>query len=279
MRLIQIDRKSFANSILFTSMMIFCSGCYQDVIDLDLTNIDRQIVIVGKINEGSSTNYIEVTRTGSLSKSQGFDPVIDADVTVSDQYGNTYTFDEQTPGIYSSTAMTGEEGGIYTMSVNTGGRIYSAISRMPHAIDLDTIYFHQISQYSESYSMTLSFTDRTGVSDYAMIKIFVGGVLHEVHFYKDTYNDGEKIVIDKFKDNFYRGSNLKIEVYSLDIPAYRYYTMLFEETGVSNEDIGDEIDYSDLVLSPNFNPTNNITNNALGYFSAQAVRTYRPVVQ
>ncbi|MFC2133197.1 hypothetical protein ACFLTH_01150 [Bacteroidota bacterium] len=265
----------YNHSVIISFLILFiCPSCYQDIIDLDISTIDRQIVIVGKIIEGNSSNYISLNRVGSLSDADNFPPVNEAEVTISDDLGNTEFLYEVTPGRYKSDSIIGEAGRVYTLQINVDAQEYYAVSQMPEPIEPDSIFVYKTSQYHNSHYLSLSFTDKEYKRDYLMIRIFVNNIHNDIYFYNDEYSNGEQITLDdnNFKSKFYPGDNIRVVVATLDETTYRYYTLLFDEDEIEDDD--DEDDLSDLISSPEFNPINNFTNNALGYFSAQAIRTY-----
>jgi len=214
-----------------------------------------------------------------LSGTAEIEKVNNAVVTVTDNFGNSETLLEQSAGRYKSTTIIGEENRTYTLNILSEGKEYSAVSQMPHSIDLESIEFHRLYEYDDINALSISFRDRIDVPDYAMIKLYRNNILEEIDFYQDKYTDGNMIVMDDFKIKFYPHDDVTIKVISLDITAYRYFTMLLDEEEATDDQNGDSVDYSDLILSPNFNPRSNISNNALGYFSAQVIRSYRTSVQ
>lgn len=260
-------------------ILLICSSCYQDIVDLDISNIDRQIVIVGKIVEGNTSNYISINRVGSLSDADDFPPVIEAEVILSDDLGNTEQLYEDTPGRYKTNSIMGEAGRTYTLQINVDANEYHALSQMPEPIEPDSIFVYKTSQYHNSHYLSFSFADKEQKRDYLMIRIYINDNSNEIYFYNDEYSNGNYITLDgdNFYSKFYPGDMVKVVVATLDEDTYRYYTLLFNEDELADED--DEDDFSDLIASPEFNPVNNFTNNALGYFSAQVIRTYYLSIQ
>lgn len=266
--------------ILFAPAVL-CTSCYQEVIDLDLSEIERHIVVVGKMEEGSYSNHITLYRAGSLSTSDDFTPIPDAVVTLMDDSGNSETLHESPEGTYSTSATAGTVGRTYTLQVESEGKEYIAISSMPTPLKFDTIKFHLKSEYNSSYILEVIFKDNPGIPDYALINVYVNNNLVEKRLYNDKYSDGEEIFINDFKYLYYAGTDVKIEFITLDEPVYRYYSLLIggNNTIDSDNENPDDITVDDLIGVTNYNPVNNITNGALGIFSAQCKRTYRPVVQ
>jgi len=85
--------------------------------------------------------------------------------------------------------------------------------------------------------------------------------------YSDKNSDGKQVVLES--PSFLASSNtIRVEVISIDKATYEYFRTLQELVG------NDGFEAPDLLKLNEYNPRSNITNDALGYFSAQSQRDY-----
>jgi hypothetical protein len=84
--------------------------------------------------------------------------------------------------------------------------------------------------------------------------------------YSDKYSDGKGVVLEspEFKPT---SNTLVVELLSIDKATYEYFYSL-------RVMLGNGISIPDFLRTTDYNPKSNLTNNALGYFSAQAQSRY-----
>ena len=117
------------------------------------------------------------------------------------------------------------------------------------------------------------FYDREGIDDFFRLKIYRNGDLVETYLYQGRFRDGQKIIIDDFINPFLLDDQIRIEMFTIDRIIYEYFSMLGEDTDESF------VELPDILSLTAYNPNTNLSNGALGYFSAQTVRTYTFVVE
>lgn len=264
-------RKSNLKVILLALFGLFmiCTSCYQDVIDIDQSDINKQIVIEGTITDQPVPIRVTISEVANIYTNGSIRKISDASVTVSDDNNNSIILSESRPGVYISTEMTGVPGRTYALTVVVEGEEYTAISKMPIPLELDSI------QYNLMYPpvpIILYFTDHPGIHDFCRFRIYRNDqyLENEKILYNDYYTDGEIIEIDNIDELYNWNDLLKVELITIDEPIYNYYIGLY-----SFEDDSDDQTIIDLVSA---NPKSNISNNALGYFSAQTVRIYSQLI-
>ncbi len=97
-------------------MSIALLSC-EKVIDIDLKNSEPQIVIDGTVNDRPGPYTVKISKTGDYYKPSSFPAVAGADVTISDNAGNTETLSEVTDGIYQTLYIQGIPSRTYTLKV------------------------------------------------------------------------------------------------------------------------------------------------------------------
>ena len=265
-------KKFFAAAIIFCSVVF---SCHQDVINIDLTEIGTQIVIEGSITDRDGPYTIKITRTRSHFRQGDYPPVTEAVVRLSDNAGHSETLVQTEPGIYKTLWTQGIPGRTYRLKVSVEGEEYTASSTMPLPIALDSLNYLKVSDpyMGEVAFLSIYFTDRKGADDYCRFKIYRNGDIlnDDYNLYHGKYTDGEQVLIDNFNNLFYLNDYVRIELLTIDKAVYEYWSTL---DSLLDHDFDD--DEMDTVFSPLalFNPTSNLSNNALGYFSAHTMRVY-----
>ncbi len=265
--------ESAKKNLTLIFILIFCCSCYQDVVDINLSELDQQIVIEGSITNQPGPYKIKISKTASLYQPGSIPRVSGANVVIFDDLDNFETLNEIEAGIYQTSSMQGVPGRTYTLQVITEGKEYTAISKMPVPVEFHAIDYEP-SQNHTYYNLFYSFYDHEGIEDYCRIKLYRNGeFLDRDHLlYHDGYSDGELVEIES-KSNFYNNNIVEIELYAIEKEIYEYFSTLinFDDDGNSE---GDDI----IGLAPS-NPNSNISNNALGYFSAHTYRKYNLIIR
>lgn len=253
-------------------LSISINSCFQDVIDIDLGESNQQVVIEAVLTDLPEDQYVKVSYAGNYYTKEIEKPVSGAVVTIGNSQGHEVLFEESQPGFYKSSSIRGEYGVTYNLRVNVNGKEFSATSRMPEPVAMDSIKLIPESKYNlYFYNLQCYFTDKKDVENYLWFKYYLNdySTSNTAYLYNDRNSDGKKIVYDDFDQVYITPRDrLRLEVYSLDKEAYNYLYSLFG----FHSDI--DIDLPELFPSNSFNPNTNISNNGLGYFSASAVKKY-----
>lgn len=261
------DKLSNFKRILFCFVItLMCTACFQDVIDVDDEQIEKQIVIEGVITDQPSTCEVSISETANIYQNENPLRISNARVTISDGEGNISSLSETSPGIYRNNLLTGVPGRLYTMEVNVDSKIYTAVSKMPVPLEIDSVVYN--SMY-HPVPISFYFTDHEGIEDYCRFKIYRNFhyLENEKILYHDKYTDGETILVDNIDELFYENERLEIKAITIDKNIYDFYSVLYNYEDEDSEDIT-------LLDLASANPKSNISNDALGYFSAQTVRSF-----
>lgn len=271
MKYFTIEHIKINLSLIF--IIIFCCSCYQDVIDINLSELDQQIVIEGSITNQPGPYTVKISKTASIYEPGSFPKVSGAYVVIYDDRDNFEILNEIEAGVYLTSSLQGVPGRTYTLQVVTEGREYIAISKMPVPIEFNSVVCVP-GQNQTYYNLLYSFYDHEGIEDYCRIKLYRDGEYLDLDYklYHDGNSDGELIEIESLS-NFFSNNLAEIELFTIEKEIYEYFSTLanFDDEGNSE---GDDI----IGLAP-CNPNSNISNNALGYFSAQTYRKYQLLVR
>jgi hypothetical protein len=254
--------KSTLVYILSFFILLFATSC-EKVIDLKLGNETGKLVIEGVITHGKGPQYIKLSTNVAVSNSNTYPPVTGAQVAVDDQAGNTYTFTEESPGVYSIKQLLTKAGNVLTMHVLTNGKNYTASSTMPALVGLGSITSakNDFDSDHDKKKITVHYKDPPNVVNQYRFILCVNDVqVKRVFANNDEFTNGNAANFDLLQDDIdiYPGDKVKVEMQCIDKTVYTYWFTLMQQ----------EFNGPGSGITPS-DPPNNITPQALGYFSAQ----------
>ena len=276
-------------------MCLYFNYCSEEPVKIDLEDVGPRIIIEGAVTNQHGPYTVQISRKADYLDLQDEIPLVSgASVRVSDNQGNSESLVELEPGIYRSIVFQGYPGRTYTLNVNADGEEYTASSKMPVSVALDSVIFERRSYFTSEYSMKFYFTDHEGIEDYYRFLIYRNGVLitGDYYLYSDEYSDGDHIEIDEFDQiSFLFHDDVRVEIWSFDKATYQFFSSLKRllDMESENDDVDVDIDGVQdeegdsvapmLIPMALFNPSTNLSENAIGYFSAISVWTYNYVVK
>lgn len=252
--------------LFFCSIFCILQGC-EEVITLELPADSSKIVIVGEISNRNKQHEVHVFRTIPLQSATVAQPVSLATVRVFDNRGRTYDYFEEEPGIYRSRRFLGQVGLTYQLTVEVDNQSYSATSVMPEQVKLDSlgisvgVFFDRSNRF-----ITAKFQDPPGKTNYYRYLMKVNGSDWKyLNVFSDVYNDGKFVVHEllNFEVTLNPEDQVILQHQMIDQATYEYWRS-----------------YSaahPAAASPS-NPISNLSNGALGYFSAYSFLDYDLII-
>lgn len=262
----------FKYFLLPLTLIIALTSC-EEVIEIDLNSANPAFVVEATISK-DSVCLVRLTRTTSYFSSEEAGIIDNAEISLSD--GTTseelvYTGN----GYYKGGILTGTEGKSYEIAINHEGKTYKGISKMPIKSEIVSVRFYRSESISTLnplgktvFTFECEFTDIPGEISFYMIRIISQGKLLESYFLLDEnnlidgviYNTGTN-TITYWESIFYEGGEVNVQVLSINEPIYKYFTQL-----------NDVLFWKRRIMPPTpYNPASNISNGALGYFSAWTI--------
>jgi hypothetical protein len=249
-------------SIIIASIFSLMS-CEKEV-DLDLNTANSKIVIEGEVAQDQLAT-VKLSKTVNFSDANNFPAISGAEVTITDNLGVTEILKETSPGIYSATKLKGEIGKNYTMIVKAEGKTFTAISKMPNPIKLTGLKtqlstFAAPGQEVTNYVIYPQFIDPVEIgNNYRFIQSNKEKTDKSIFVANDNVGNGEPNTRPLFSQSFEvkLGDVVMVEMQCLDKPVFEYFYSLLS---IANNGPGGG-------ATPT-NPVSNISNGALGYFSA-----------
>jgi hypothetical protein len=196
-------------------------------------------------------------------------PVSGSKVIITDDAGNKDSLREGRPGIYETSTIIGTVGRTYHLSVNSGGKQYDAYSTMNPPVAIDSIGVFSLSFFGRTQSQVyIEFQDPASMTNY--YKAFTTlnhSPQYKVNPISDNLDNG--LTIQAYLRSDSSGFNLHDTIFAeldaIDQPMYNYWNSFNNST------------LSTQAAAP-ANPTSNISNNGLGYFSAYSSTMSRTIV-
>jgi hypothetical protein len=257
---------------LFLLLITAFASC-KKIINVDLNNAPSQVVIEGIVND-INPGFVTISKSVTFSNDNIFPAVSGASVSIKDDVGNNYTLTESTvtKGTYTNASLIGVSGRTYTMTVVTDGKTYTATSAIPALVNLDSLKPDQIVFGNTLLKVIVPvYTDPAGRGNYYQFVESVNSrLIKNVNAWYDNVNDGgtntrRLIYNDPNEDslNIKTGDTVSVEMRCIDKNIFTYMAALADLNGNQT--------------TPS-NPVSNISNGALGYFSAHTSRTKKVVM-
>jgi len=254
------------------------------VVNIDLNSVSPNIVVDAELNDQPGPYTVNLTQTVNFSDNNVFPAVTGATVIISDNAGNTETLTDMGSGNYVTSHLQGVSGRTYNLFINSKGKVYTAASTMPAPVALDSVIADTSSKtrgggfgggggggstttHVVSVSVRAVFTDPAGVTNYYRLIEYKNRVpnYNNISIISDQGQDGSVITKNVIRrdTSIHKGDTISVVLESIDANVYEYYRTLAQitktQTGIQTTVPG--------------NPTTNMTNNALGFFSAYASRS------
>lgn len=250
--------------------MVIATSC-QKVIDLKLRNDTGKLVIEGNITNQSGRQTVKLSQNVPFTSTNIYPPVSGAAITVKDSLGNTVRFTEHTAGTYTGN-LTGLPGGTYTLAVTTGGQTYTATSKMPLPVQIDSIaaQAQAFNSNKNRRNILVYFQDPPGVANqYRFILTVNGTLVNRIFAFNDDFFNGRFVSLELFDDqaDIKPGDSVVVEMQCVDKPVYTYWFSLMQQDNGPGGGV-----------SPS-NPPTNISPATLGYFSAHTSSVKTMIVQ
>lgn len=233
------------------------------VIDVDIRNVAPQIVIEGNITDASGAYMVRISKTVDFAASNTYPPVTNATVVITDStLGRTEQLRQADSGEYLTSKIIGIPHHTYGLLVTVDGKQYAASSTMPGRVPLDSVTFAQNVGFNNKLEINavVNFRDPVGLGNYyQFIEVDNGRQIPNIFVFEDRLSDGRYIEEPLFNDSSYlkNGDTLVVTMNCIDKNIYNYYFTLMNVTGNNN--------FQSVTPA---NPIGNISNGALGYFSA-----------
>lgn len=249
-----------AIALLLCQLLTSC----EEIIDINLNDADQRVVIEANITNFPNTQVIYISRTVPFNDARPREVVTDAEVQITGARNNTFQFvySDQHQG-YINRGFTARENATYSLRVIVDGEVYESTETMPMPVPVDSVGMLRENIFNDTYYFaTLRFQDPAGVANYYKYNVSVDDKPFKFFsVFNDKFNDGLYVThqIGSVDDDIEMTSKVVIRRQSISAAVYRYWNE-FQSTNPGS-------------AAP-ANPTSNISNGALGYFSVSSETVY-----
>jgi hypothetical protein len=265
--------------LFFSSLALFFAGC-ETVVDLDLEQGEPRLAVEAIVTDQAGLNYVQLTMSAPYASQVAPAPVTDAQVTLSDDAGNSTVFAHAGQGQYKpAPGFAGVVGRSYQLSIRAKGQSYTAASVLHPVPALEEVTYEYVDgkndQYGrqQGYYISSGFQDRPGVKEYYKINLEANDTLvqrspADILVSDDRLYDGSHLEDLDIFIPFKKGDALQVSLLSLTPEAYDFYAAMAAMVGQGGL----------FGRNPANLPTN-ISNGAVGFFSASAVSARSLVIE
>jgi len=267
------------NIFLIIMALLVWISCEKEI-DLDLEDQSGNIVIEANVTDKPGPYYVKITKSVAFTTNNSYPTVGNAVVILSDNNGQSETLKHVGEGVYETANFTTAPGRTYTLKVSAEGKEYLAKSTMPQAVILEDLQQDSFTVGGElSYTLLPIFTDPATLGNRYLFTYTLNNNPHKMfEAFSDNVNNGlvnqRPILLpnddeDGQSEKTKAGDTVHVEMQCIDINVYTYFTSLIQIIDGGGPGGG---------ITPS-NPPSNISNGALGYFSAHTVSKKSYVIQ
>jgi hypothetical protein len=268
-----------ATTLCAIFIWIFLSSC-EETVHLDLKQTQSKLAIEGQITNHDNYQYVKVSRSADFYSAGKTPAVTNANITVTDNLGNIYSFthypgnNPDSAGFYlPQIPFTGTIGRTYKLKAEVDGIIYEAQDDLAAVTKIDSLgYKTDLQEIKDAkvkgryYQILLYTQEPRDQANYYLFKFYRNDSLvyngdTDIYFSDDQFLAGN---IDGVASPVYYslGDKGRVEMYSISKAGYIFYNDL---STLLNNDAGGM--FGPIPATPR----TNLTNGALGFFQASAV--------
>lgn len=242
----------------------------EKIVQIDLNTTNPKLIVEANVTNQPGTYKVLLSHSVNYYDPDIFPAVTGATVVIADNTGNSETLSEVSPGNYETSTLQGVEGRTYTLNITTAdGKQYSAVSTMPYHVAIDSVNFEM--RRENRYRVICKFKDPEGEQNYYKLQLSSNDTANldttDIRIVADGFADGQELSIT-YGTHLILGDSVTVKLECIDKSAYDFYRTLPDVEG----------DLNSFLSAPPANPVTNVSNGALGYFSAYSVTLYSTVV-
>ena len=265
--------------VIFIPIIYLLISACTEIIDMDLNSTDNnRLVVEGTITDELKIHQVKLTRTSDYFVNQPASPELGALITISNEDTLFNLIDVDNNGIYiTDKEIAGVAGKTYLLNIQLGnGEVYTAESYLKPILPMDSIKY----EYRKSdnpfdeylfYHINIFVQEPPTTGDFYQWELYIDGIhesdtLRKKSFVSDEFVNGSYIanwpvyIIEESKI-INDTSVVKLQLLSISKEEYDFKLAILLET-----------DFSGAGFSgPPANIPSNVSNGALGFFSASAV--------
>ncbi|MEI6020920.1 MAG: DUF4249 domain-containing protein, partial [Bacteroidota bacterium] len=261
-------------AIAVTSIIMAC----EKVVTINVKSTANAVVVQANITNIDDHQVVKLEHTANYYDSNVFSPITGAKVFLSDNSGFSENLTENANGIYTSINLKGTPGKTYQLRIEYNANVYQSEAQMPFTIPIDSLLIiprpARFNGQQNGYSVICKFKDPIGLGNYYRVNINSTDTAalngRNSRILSDKYSDGDEMSVT-FRTQLSVNDTVFIQLHAIPKSTYDFFNTLSNAQG--------EVGAGQFLSSLPANPTNNVSNNAYGYFSAYAVTSNSTVVK
>jgi len=281
--------KTLVSSILIATSILTLNSCTERV-DIKLDSTFTRLIVEGTITTDTTAHCVRLSKSADYFYNSPTPSVSNAVITISD--GDTswvLTEDPTKPGYYYTDSLVyGIQGKTYKLLIENidindddEKEVYEATSYLPLVAPIDSIeLIYRMYPFGSVWDVNMFALDPPS-REYYLFKIYINDTmisdtLSEVSstddaFFNGNYSNGINVQIlveDRANEKLFPGDKVTLELNSISEEYFKFFIAMQSSTGFSTP----------LFSGPPANPPTNLSNGALGFFTAFSVSRNSKIV-
>jgi hypothetical protein len=271
--------RHLAIPLIFTLMLLAGYACTERI-DVDLGTTYSRLVVDGALTSDTTVHTIRLTQTADYYSNKPALAVRGASVSITDGTQTIMlTENPNRPGYYETNNQAfGIAGNTYRLVIQlpveiNGHDFYEASSYMPTVVPLDSIKLNTIPQWNVVAVGTYALDPPS--TDYYLFNVYKNGellsdtinkvFLTDDKFFNGSYTNGAPAAFlfqDNPREKIIPGDTVTLQIAGITRDYYYFLTELLSSSGFNNP----------LFGGPPANISGNVSNGAIGFFTAYSVK-------
>ncbi|HIP49556.1 MAG TPA: DUF4249 domain-containing protein [Lutibacter sp.] len=223
--------KTFLLITLLSLIVISCT----EVVDIDLETAQERLVIEASINWEKGTlgneQVIKLTKTASFYDNEVV-YATGASVSIVDANNVTYTFDETSDGIYTTSLFNPEFALDYTLNITYNDEVFTATEQLISTSTIDLLAQSTELGFSDDPEITMFFTDPEETDNYyKTLMIHKRTEDFEQFYFNDQYWEGNQAMFWFESEDLEVGDEIDCYVFGISQRYQKYGEKVFTLAG------------------------------------------------
>jgi hypothetical protein len=259
------------NIIILSALSILMASC-EKVIDLKLNDDTPKLVVEAEITNNAAPYVVKLSKSVAFTQSSVYPEVANAQVIISDNAGTIDTLTYKGKGEYYTQKIQGVIGRTYNLNIVSEGNTYTATSTMPKQVPLDTLSVLKVEAAGQTrFAILPNYIDASEPGNFYQFVLNVNGKqVPDYILWNDNVSNGKpnQRPINSNAVQLVPGDTAMVQMRCYNASSYNYYYTLgsLQANGPGGG------------TTPT-NPPTNISNGALGLFSAHTSQVKSIVIQ
>jgi len=253
----------------------------EEVITLELDTSEQKVIIEANLDATNGIFKVKLSKSGDFYETNNFEKIIGANIQI-EISKNIYTLEDLGKGMYiaKSIVLSPEESVELTIKLADGQEFYSN-AVVPYPVTLNNIEFTKNTISGPGggggpgggkdgeYNLSVEWNDSEDEKNYNRIKIYNNKEYQSGIYilYDDKVQNGTTVKMPILRERFSKGDTIDVELLSCNKSYYSYFSDIANSEGRG------------FSSSTPYNPNDNFTNGALGYFGIWFISKKERVVK